>query len=134
MNLAQAKNARKEIDVALKALSAKLGIDFSIGNIRFTDTGLKTTLTGVERGAAGTSKAAPADAKLVALLKNAHFLLPAGFDQSKTYKSGSLGKVKIVGYNSRAPKYPFIAQQVVGGKRYRVTSFSARNMVEAGAV
>lgn len=132
MNLDQAKNARKEIDVALKALSAKIGIDFTIGNIRFTDVGLKTTLTGTERGAAGTSKSAPANPHLVALMKN-KFLLPSTFDQSKTYKSDSLGNVKIVGYNSRARKYPFIAL-TAGGKRYRVTSFSARSMVERGAV
>ena len=124
---------RKEIETTLKALSAKTGIDFNIGRITYNADSLRCKLEGTVRGAAGTSKTTVADPHLVSLLKNASWALPAGFDQTKSYSSQQLGTVKIVGYNSRARSYPFIVQ-AKNGKKYKVASFGARMMVEAGAV
>jgi hypothetical protein len=116
---------RKEIETTLKALSAKVGIDFNIGRITYNTDGLRCKLEGTVRGAAGTPASAPADPHLVALLKN-KYLLPAGTDITKTFKSESLGQVKIVGYNSRARNYPFIVKQEHTGKKYKISSMQAK--------
>jgi hypothetical protein len=127
------KNARKELELALKEVAKKTGIDFSVGRITYESTGLRCKIEGVVRGAAGTSKTAPADPYLVALIKHAKFYLPASFDQSKYYKDTRLGAVKIIGLNTRARSYPFIVQ-AKNGKKYKFASFGIRSMIEAGPV
>jgi hypothetical protein len=122
------KNARIELEAALKLVAAKTGIDFTVGRITYDSTGLRCKIEGVQRGAAGTSKSVPADPYAVALVKNA-FLLP-GFDATKTYSDTRLGKVKIVGYNGRARAYPFIVQ-TTAGKKYKFATSSVRNMIAA---
>lgn len=128
------KAARKELEAALKEVAKKTGIDFTVGRITYDSTGMRCKIEGVQRGAAGTSKTAPADPYLVALLQNKWLGLPASFDQTKYYKDTRLGAVKIVGYNSRARSYPFIVQAKSTGKKYKFASFGVRAMIEAGEV
>ena len=127
----QVANARKELDAALKQVAAKIGIDFSIGRITFTDATFRCKLEAVVRGATGA--AAPVNIKSVALQRNA-YLLGNTFDETKNYRSGTLGTVKFVGFNAAARKYPFVVLQVATGKRYKIGTLSAKSMVTAGAI
>ena len=127
----QVANARKELDAALATVAAKIGIDFSIGRITFTESTFRCKLEAVVRGATGA--AAPVNVKSVALQRNA-YLLGNTFDETKNYRSPSLGTVKFVGYNAAARKYPFVVLQVSTGKRYKLSSMSSRNIVTAGAI
>ena len=129
----QVSQLRADITKALAAVTAKHGVDFSIGTIRFDADKMSGKLTGVVRGAGGTSVTAPVDLKALALAKVGKRILGASFDDAAKYHSLSLGTVKVVGYNSRAKAYPFIVQ-TTGGKRYKVTAMSAQTLVAAGAV
>jgi hypothetical protein len=128
------KNARKELDVALKDIAKKTGIDFTVGRITYDSTGMRCKIEGTLRGAVGTPKSAPADKYLVELLKLKEydvFLLPKNFEHTKSYKDAGLGLVKIVGYNRRAHAYPFIVQSLKNAKKYKFTNESVSNLVEA---
>ena len=127
----QVANARKELDAALALVAAKIGIDFTVGRIVFTESTFRCKLEAVVRGATGA--AAPVNVKSVALQRNA-YLLGNTFDETKNYRSPSLGTVKFVGYNAAARKYPFVVLQVSTGKRYKLSSMSSRNIVTAGAI
>ena len=134
LTLDDVKNARKELDAALKEVAKKTGIDFTVGRITYDTMGLRCKLEGVQRGAAGTSKAVAADPRLVELLKLKEFgvfLLPKNFDHNKTYKDAHLGLVKVVGYNRRAHAYPFIVQSLKNSKKYKFTTVSVQNLSEA---
>lgn len=127
-------NARKELEAALKEVAKKTGIDFTVGRIKYDATGLRCTVEGVQRGAAGTSKTEVANPHLIELLKMKSILafsLPKDFDHTKTYKNARLGLVKVVGYNRRAHAYPFIVQSLKDSKKYKFAAVSVRGMLEA---
>ena len=124
---------REDLNAAFKAVAAKHGVDFTLGTIRFNADTMGVKLTGVRRGAGGTSATTTVSPELVALKKKA-YLLGATFDETKTYSSPSLGRVRVIGFKAAAKKYPFIVQQVSTGKRYKITSFSAKDIVANGAV
>ena len=127
------KQTRNDINAALLQLSKVTGLDFSIGTIRFDANGMRTTLTGVKRGAGGTSTTTAATTKTVNLAIVGKQVLGQAFNEADKYHSLSLGTVKIVGYNSRAKAYPFIVQ-TTGGKNYKITTLAAKSLVAAGAV
>ena len=114
-------------------IAKKHGIDFSLGTIRFNAESMRGTLSGVVRGAAGTSVTTPVDVKALALAKTGKRLLGASFDATAKYRSQSLGVVSFVGYNSRARAYPFVVV-TSAGKRYKIGSNAATSMVSAGVV
>ena len=121
---------RADLNAALAAVAKKHGVDFTLGTIRFSAESMAVKLTGAVRGAGAT---APADVKTQALGKMGKFLLGDKFDEKSKYHSMSLGTVKIVGFNSRAPKFPFIVQ-TTDGKKFKVTELAAKKLVDAGAV
>jgi hypothetical protein len=130
----QISQIRADLATAMAAVSAKHGVDFNLGTIRFGADTMSGKLTGVVRGAAGASTATPTDPKLVALLtKGVRVLGHPSINETDKYHSLSLGTVRFVGYNSRAHKFPFIVS-TTGGKRYKISTLSARNMVAAGTV
>lgn len=124
---------RADLALAFASVAKKHGVDFSLGTIRFSAESMRGTLTGVARGAAGTSATAPADLKSVALATTGKRILGAAFKDSAKYRSASLGVVSIVGYNSRAHAYPFVVLTSTG-KRYKIGSDAAQRLVAAGAV
>lgn len=131
LTLDAVKDARKELEIALKEVAKKTGIDFSVGRITYDATGLRCKIEGVQRGAAGTSKTVATDPHLIELLKLKEygaFLLPKDFDHTKTYKDAHLGLVKVVGYNRRAHAYPFIVQSLKTGKKYKFKTDSVQNL------
>ena len=124
---------RADINAALAAAAKKHGMDFSLGNIRFSPDTMSGKLTGVVRSAVGASGNGPVDLKSLALAKNGKWLLGASFVETAKYRSPSLGPVSFVGYNSRARAYPFVVL-TSAGKRYKISPTSAKSMVAAGAL
>ena len=126
-------NYRKELEAALRIVSAKTGINVSIGRIVYSLDGssIRCKIEGVQR-TAGNVPGVVTNAKDAALAANS-WRLGSTFDETKTYLSMSLGRVKIVGFARQAKKYPFIIS-TVAGKRYKITSFEAKNIVANGAV
>jgi hypothetical protein len=124
---------RADLATAFALVAKKHGMDFSLGTIRFGADTMSGKLTGVVRGAAGTSMSAPVDVKALALAKTGKRLLGASFDATAKYRSQSLGVVSFVGYNSRARAYPFVVL-TSAGKRYKIGSNAATSMVTAGVV
>ena len=120
---------RRDLELALRSVTAKHGLDFSVGCILFGYDNMRCKIEGVVR----QSGDVPSNPKELALTKMGGNLLGCAFDSDKIYNSQTLGQVKIVGYNESARKFPFIVQQLNTSKRYKVTALSARNMV-AGAV
>jgi hypothetical protein len=122
------EQTRVEINRALKALSEATGLDFSIGAIRYSADLVKTSLVGVRRGVTGKTDTA-VDMKELQLAKVGKSRLGPCFDMKKRYISDTLGIVAFVGYNSRAPKFPFIVQ-CENGKRFKVSETSAKRMMD----
>jgi len=129
----QVSAIRADLALAFTLIAKKHGIDFSLGTIRFNAESMRGTLSGVVRGAAGTSVTTPVDVKALALAKTGKRLLGASFDATAKYRSQSLGVVSFVGYNSRARAYPFVVL-TSAGKRYKIGSNAATSMVTAGVV
>ena len=129
----QVAQIRADIAKALAAVTAKHGVDFSIGTIRFGADTMTGKLTGVARGAAGAPVTTTLDPKSLALFKVGKRVLGALFDENAKYHSLSLGTVEVVGYNTRAREYPVVVQ-TTGGKRYKISTLAAKGLVAAGAV
>ena len=129
----QVSAIRADLALAFTLIAKKHGIDFSLGTIRFNAESMRGTLSGVVRGAAGTSVTTPVDVKALALAKTGKRLLGASFDATAKYRSQSLGVVSFVGYNSRARAYPFVVV-TSAGKRYKIGSNASTSMVTAGVV
>jgi hypothetical protein len=125
-------NLRKELEAALALVAAKTGVDFTVGIIRYDATTARCKIEGVARGATGAS--APVSPKEAALGRY-KYILGNAFDENKIYVVPSLGRVKVVGYNAKAHKYPFIVEQTWGAKKkYKLSTVSTKSAVAAGAV
>jgi hypothetical protein len=129
----QVSAVRADLALAFALVAKKHGMDFSLGTIRFNAESMRGTLSGIVRGAAGTSVTTPVDLKALALAKTGKRLLGASFNPTAKYRSQSLGVVSFVGYNSRARAYPFVVL-TSAGKRYKIGSMAATSMVTAGVV
>lgn len=112
----QVRAIRNDIDAALAAVAKKYGVAIGCGNARFTATTIDFKLQVVSGAEAGSS---PRDAALANALDMFKPLHP-GVDFDATYDLGSkAGHGKIVGYNHKAIKMPFIVE--AGGKRYKLS-------------
>ena len=130
INKSTLPSIRADINAALAAVAAKHGLVMSIGNIRFTEDSFRTTLEAKTFKQAGTEVAVAAVEQVALETAGKRVLGGASVDITKEYMSPTLGKVKLVGYHPRKPKYPFIVQ-TVSGKRFKITVASARNLVDA---
>ena len=142
LSRSQVEQARHEIELALKQVSASLkakGCDISLalGRITFNAEGMRGKMTGTMRNAVapGVATVTP---EAAALTNAAWMLRPAGaanaVDLTKSYRgTNGIGTFKFVGYKRQAKKYPFIVQTAFG-KRYKITTFSAKQYVAAGVV
>jgi hypothetical protein len=129
INKSTLPSIRAEINAALAAVGSKHGLVLSIGNIRFTADSFRTTLEAKTFSQAGREVAAIA-VEQIDLESAGQRVLGTGVDLTKEYMSPTLGKVKLIGYHPRKPKYPFIVQ-TTAGKRFKITVASARNLVGA---
>ena len=120
---------RKDIDAALAAVAAKHGITFNLGTIRFNSESFRGTLTAAANNPT-TGTVEPLEFKELKL-RGVRMLGINESDLSKTFKSPTLGSVKLIGYHARKPKYPFIVE-TLGGKRYKISLMSAQSLVGTG--
>jgi hypothetical protein len=128
----QVGQIRADLQAAFAAVTAKHGVHFNLGTIRFSADTMTGKLTGVVANTTA-SGVVVADPKAIALAKVGKRILGQSFNDAAKYHSLSLGTVKVVGYNSRARAYPFVVQ-TTGGKRYKISTLSAQGLVAAGAV
>jgi len=137
LSRSQVEQARHEIELALKQVSASLkakgcDMNFSLGRILFNSEGLRGKLTGTMKNAVAPGVAAVTPE--AAALKNASWMLGQNVDLTKSYQGSlGIGKFKFVGYKRQAKKYPFIVQTTYG-KRFKITTFSAKQYVANGVV
>ena len=125
-NIAQ---IRADVEAALKTIYAKHGVDVTVGNIRFNAESFRCKIEGNVRGAAGTVATPKA-----AALPRAAWMLGDEFNETKTYQSPSLGRVKVTGYNAKAHKYPFIVKRLSTGQFYKLSTLQTKAIVDAGEV
>lgn len=128
INKSTLPSIRAEINAALAAVASKHGLVMSIGNIRFTEDSFRTTLEAKTFKQAGTEVAVAAVEQIALETMGQRVLGVTVEDLAKEYMSPTLGKVKLIGYHPRKPKYPFIVQ-TTAGKRFKITVASARNLV-----
>ena len=122
---------RADVEAALKTIYAKHGVDVTVGRIMFNAESFRCKIEGNVRGGSAT----PDDiTSILADLYRRAWMLGKEFDETKTYQSPSLGRVKVTGYNAKAIKYPFIVKQIATGKQYKITTQSAKSIVAAGVV
>jgi len=106
-NKTNLKNVREDISAILSKYAKETGIQLSIGNIRFT---------------AGTFSA-KLDAKIKGAITPEDELLTQIMAIKNLSRKSLCGKT-LVGYNSRAGKYPFIFESA--GKRFKCSEFNAK--------
>ena len=132
---------RNDVEAALRTIYAKHGVDVTVGRITFNADSFRCKIEGVVRAAAVSPNSpnvatAPVNPQALALKKKGYLLNAAGaaFDETKEYIAPSLGRIKVVGFNAKAKKYPFIVQVAATGKRYKFTTLSVKGFVANGAV
>ena len=120
-NKANLKALRVDFQVAIDAIAAKHGLTGKLGNIRFGATDFTVKLT-VETSGAGEAKVEKDAGSFHRYAKNAG-LSPEDFGKEFTYSGKTL---KIVGYNTRAKKYP-ISLEDTRGHKYKVSGSQIAN-------
>lgn len=128
---ANIKQIRADVEAAMKAIYAKHGIDVVVGNIRYNAESFRCKIEGTVRGA---KTAAPVIRPGISatLPFGGKFWFGESFDQTKTFHSVSLGRVKIVGHNSKAKLYPIIVEQVATGKKYKLSISQVEEIIASG--
>jgi len=107
-NKATLNEFRTELDALLEKFEKKSGVELKSKAIRY---GSNTITVKVEGKIVGTkSKYAQA----LEMLTN--------FEENDVIRINQLGEVKIIGYNTRGRKYPFIVQ-AKDGKQYKLSQF-----------
>jgi hypothetical protein len=104
---------RNEMQALLDKYAAETGIEIHVGNMKFTSENVKITVEAKKPGAQSQR-----DQKLDAALQYQARLDMLSLDEIK-------GK-RLVGYNSRAHKMPYIYLDVATGKRYKCSKTLAK--------
>ncbi len=101
------RTLRTELEDALAATAQRLGIEIKVGNASFTDSNVTFKLNLSVRGEDGTVKSKTR----VALER----FYPQYVDKVITLRGrGGPEQGKVVGYNNKAHKYPFLVQTATG--------------------
>lgn len=122
MNRTQAAVVHKEINEALAAIAARHKMVIHGKTMRFDDNGFSLRLEGksvVSSSDTETVEAITAVARRMCDM--------AGLDPNAPNGRGW----KIVDYNGRATRMPWIVKEASTGKRYKITDYSARSMFKA---
>lgn len=106
-NKANLKNVREDISAILSKYAKDNGIEIKIGNISFNSGSFSTKMEATVLGAETIDETI---LKQVMAIKNL----------SRTSKCGKT----LVGYNTRAGKYPFVFESA--GKKYKCSEFNAK--------
>ena len=106
-NKVNLKIVREDISAILSKYAKETGIELSIGNIRFTEGSFTAKL----------------DAKIKGAKTKEDSVLEFMMVTKGLAKTSKCGKT-LVGYNSRAGKYPFVFESA--GKRYKCSENNAK--------
>lgn len=107
------------VELEMEMLARKYGVTFSRGNGKYSDnaftfTGMKFTVQETSTGVSG----AEAEYKRLA---------PFGYKETYGKTLRIAGKeMKLVAIQTKAKKYPFIAEDVATGKRFKLTTEQVR--------
>jgi hypothetical protein len=104
---------RTEMDALLEKYGKKTGLDFEVGNMRFSDTEVDIK---VKAKVSGVKTRTDSNLELFAKM--------AGIT-NLTNRSGD----RLVEYKTRSPVYPFVFER--GGKRYKCSEAQARSLFAA---
>ena len=118
---------RIEINAALRTITAQYGVDFKLGNISFTGQTFNSKLEGAVRNA---ETGAVQSKEFIDLKAIGKMYLGEEFDTEKTYKHSDLGNIKVVGYNRRSPKYPFVIQPVGSNRKYKASTEQVKRTIK----
>jgi len=118
---------RKEIMQAVKTLEKHAGIKIELGNIRFTENEFSTKMTVKRLDYAGEMTVCP--------VKEAKAARSIRVNHGATFHTGpvigslvdvlGIGEAKIIDFNSRASKVPFIVETTTGAK-YRTSPMTIK--------
>ena len=99
---------RSEMEAVLEKYGKKAGVQFTVGNMRFSDAEVDIKVNAKVQGAKTRT-----DAMLEMIVKN------EGLKMTNTRGD------RLVAYKSRSPKYPFVYESR-DGKRYKTTTAQAK--------
>lgn len=106
------KDFRTELDDVLAKYGKKIGVELTAGGIRYGTNSVTVKVEGLLVGAQSPEAAA------VAMFTT--------FKENDIIKVAQLGEVKIVGYNRRARKYPYVVETLKGA-RYKLSETQVAN-------
>jgi hypothetical protein len=107
------KALRLELDTVLEKFSKKSGVEIKTGGIRYTSN---TATIKLEAKVAGSKSK---DASALEFFTK--------FKENDQINIKQLGQVKVVGYNTKAKKYPYVVESIKNNKRYKLSE----NQIEA---
>jgi len=110
---------QKEVDVALKALAAKHGVILAKHSGRFSPDKFNVSIEFKAQTVSATGQVVSASLTTGCRIY--------GIDATKAFKDHTGRTHKLVDYNSRAHKTPFITL-CADGKRYRWSAQSVKNL------
>lgn len=114
------KNLRSDVDVALKTVAAKYGIQISLKNISFMSERATGKLEFIVLGDNADSNTNPRDVVMQSDFKryaNSFGLTPEKYGTIFKYGHDSY---KLVGLKPRAPKMPILATRVTTGQTFKL--------------
>lgn len=100
------QNIRRDLNAVLEKYASANGMEMSLGTIKFSDGEFETKL----------------NAKIVGAKTMKDTLLESVMAARGLQEMGTAGR-RLVGYNPRSYKYPFVYEQ--GGKRFKCSAESA---------
>lgn len=122
MDKAQAAALHNDLLAAISTVLAKHGMDKQKSNIKYTTDGEVTF----------TLEAATPTAKENNLERWAEYMgIPTSAVRTKVWSNDKL--LKLVDFNRRAPKMPWIAEDVATGKRYKLSTDAVKARFVGGA-
>lgn len=119
MTRTDAKNFNNDVQTALKEIFAKYGMSIDKTNITYNDYEIRLNLKATKKADSGV--------KVISPSLKAKIMWNLGYNGEdvleRTFKVSSLGPCKIVDYNSRCSRYPFVVQDK-SGKMYKTSKSS----------
>jgi hypothetical protein len=104
---------RQELDYVLKKFGKTSGLEIKAGNITYSASTVTVKVEGKVKGSQSREGQA-VDMFTI-------------FKFNDIIKVAQLGEVKIVGYKTRSPKYPYIVETVNSGTRYKLSESQVAN-------
>lgn len=101
---------RNELNAVLQKFGADANLEFTVGNMKFSDQSVEIKVAAKVIGGKSVAD------------KNLEYASKA-YGLSTEPRNGK----RLVGYNSRSYKYPFVYLNLLDGKRYKCSEVAAKN-------